>query len=121
MIFQSTGQDKGKSKGKSNGKSKCKSQGIIIGKSKGQSNSFAARAGAIHLAAKDKSNVQQLLQEEERHRDASICPWESVPARHLPLQSMNGKFIALSGNSWNDLVAGQQRHLPFTQRICQFI
>ena len=26
---------------------------------------------------------------------------------------MNGKFIALSGNSWKDLVAGPETHLTF--------
>ena len=83
MLSQSTGQDKGKSKGQNKGKNK--------GKSKGQSNSF----------------VQQFLLEQERHRDVSSIP-QSRQERHLRLQSMNGRFIALSGHLWSDLVAGHE-------------
>ena len=91
---QNKGQDKGKSKGQNKGENK--------GKSKGQSSSC----------------VQQLLQEQERRqqgieqfirRDGPSRP-QSRHERQLPLQSMNGKFIALSGKSMcrNDLVAGYE-------------
>ena len=104
MCFQSTGQDKGKSKGQNKGqdkgKSKGQNKGENKGKSKGQSNSC----------------VQQLLQEQERRlqgieqfirRDGSSRP-QSRQERQLPLQSMNGKFIALPGNAWKDLVASYE-------------
>ena len=96
------GKSKGNSKSKSNGTisgkskstiSKGKSKGTISGKSKGQSKSFDARATAIHLAAKGKSNVGQLLQAQRQaiaakgkdrvaqllHRDVSSCPFQYIP------------------------------------------